>query len=76
MAPFKKLYGATLFFNLLAPFSRLFGANQSFLGGGSIKKAIWSHPNIEILCRDILRPWSGHVTDSRDLNKVEGSDVW
>ena len=27
-----ELFGATHFFNLVAPFSRLFGATQSFLG--------------------------------------------
>ena len=32
--------------------------------------AIWSHPNIGISYCDILRPQSGHVTDSRDLTKV------
>ena len=70
LTPFKKLYGATHFFRLVAPFCRLFGATQSFLGGGSIEKAIWSHQNIGSSCLDILRPYSGHVTDSRDLTKV------
>ena len=32
LAPYKKLYGATHFFNIVAPFSRLFGAKQK-LGG-------------------------------------------
>ena len=41
-----ELYGATQYFRLVAPFSKLFGATQSFFGGGSVLQAIWSHPNI------------------------------